>query len=178
MSERHENLSVELKNPGLIAGMGIHLGQRRPQPMDGIMNPTGLALSTKVKLKRTRPGMKVLSIQQHARDTLSWLRMRKRNRNWARLKGGLGGTGELEAAVCMCTEAAQRLDGGCAGRGYTEVWLVAGGGGCLEAGGGCRGCTEAAQEAGLEAVWLRRAAQGVGGCLVAAQVAVQGCAGG
>ncbi|GFY85895.1 hypothetical protein Acr_04g0006330 [Actinidia rufa] len=122
--------------------------------------------------------MEVLSIQQHARDTLSRLRMRKRDKNWARdhmrarLKGGLGGTGELEAVVCVCTEAAQRLDGGCAGRGCTEVWLVAGWWlrrqglprGCLEAGGGCRGCTKAAQEAGLEVVWLRRAAQGVGGC--------------
>ncbi|GFY84434.1 hypothetical protein Acr_03g0012080 [Actinidia rufa] len=127
--------------------------------------------------------MEVLSIQQHARDTLSRLRMRKRDKNWARdhmrarLKGGLGGTGELGmgcrwavSARLGCTGrsrgcaeagwwfaqagAAQRcgwwLDGGCAGRGCTEaVWRL-GGGGCLEAGGGCRGCTEAAQEAGLE----------------------------
>ncbi|GFZ10978.1 hypothetical protein Acr_22g0003760 [Actinidia rufa] len=144
--------------------------------------------------------MEVLSIQQHARDTLSRLRMRKRNKNWARdhmswgnllearLKGGLGGTGELGMGCRWAVSA--RL--GCTGRsrGCAEAgwWLrrqglhrgclEAGGGGCLEAGGGYRGCTEAAQEAGLEAVWLRRAAQGVGGCLVAAQVAVQGCAGG
>ncbi|GFY95368.1 hypothetical protein Acr_10g0007530 [Actinidia rufa] len=44
----------------------------------------GLALSTKVKLKRARPSMKVLSIQQHTYYTLSRLRMRKRDRNWAR----------------------------------------------------------------------------------------------
>ncbi|GFZ20444.1 3'-5'-exoribonuclease family protein [Actinidia rufa] len=38
---------------------------------------------------------------------------------------GLHCRGCTEAAVCVCTEAAQRLDGGCAGRGCTEVWLVA-----------------------------------------------------
>ncbi|GFY80784.1 sugar transporter protein 7 [Actinidia rufa] len=51
-------------------------------------NLTGLALFARVKLKRTRPSMKVLSIQQHARDTL-----RYHPKDWAGicvLVGGLG----------------------------------------------------------------------------------------
>ncbi|GFS44320.1 hypothetical protein Acr_00g0089690 [Actinidia rufa] len=43
---------------------------RISEPGPGEGNPTGLALSTKVKLKRTRPSMKVLSIQQHARGAV------------------------------------------------------------------------------------------------------------
>ncbi|GFZ04594.1 hypothetical protein Acr_17g0001660 [Actinidia rufa] len=117
--------------------------------------------------------MEVLSIQQHARDTL-------KHHTRARLKGGLGGTGELGMG---CRWARLRrgwmvvAQAGAAQR----VWLVAaqagaaqrlfGGWGWWLFGGwwGLQGCTEAAQEAGLEVVWLRRAAQGVGGCLVAAQ---------
>ncbi|GFS46196.1 hypothetical protein Acr_00g0100740 [Actinidia rufa] len=40
-----------------------------------------------------RPSMKVLSIQQHARDTLSSLRMKKRNWNWARSNRSLSNRG-------------------------------------------------------------------------------------
>ncbi|GFZ20883.1 hypothetical protein Acr_29g0000450 [Actinidia rufa] len=241
MSERHERPLVELKNPGLIAGMGIHLGQRSPQPMDGIMNPTGLAFSTKVKLKRTRPSMKVLSIQQHARNTLSRLRMRERNRNWARNRNHMGWDNFFEAArdwdwtgLVGAAQYQSRLDftdrgwtglyeaaQGCAGDwaawdwGWTAqaeagwwlsdcvglrrrlvtvwwlrrwaaqeaglvavaVWLLHRG--CAGAGLVAAGCAGAAQEAGLVAVWFcAGAAQEADGCLVAAQVAVQGCAGG
>ncbi|GFZ20446.1 hypothetical protein Acr_28g0011510 [Actinidia rufa] len=74
---------------------------------------------------------------------------------------------------------AQGLHRGCAGG-----WLVAAGcaGAAQRLPGGCgavaQGCTEAAQEAGLVAAGCAGATQEAGGCLVAAQVAVQGCAGG
>ncbi|GFY80897.1 hypothetical protein Acr_01g0007060 [Actinidia rufa] len=146
--------------------------------------------------------MEVLSIQQHARDTLSRLRMRKRNKNWARdhmswgnllearLKGGLGGTGELGMGCrwavsarlgCTgrsrgCTEAVWRL-------GVVAVWRLVGAVGAAQRlrrrlGWRLSGC--AGLHKGLVAVWwlrrwLHRGCAGgwVGGCLVA-----QGCTGG
>ncbi|GFS45406.1 hypothetical protein Acr_00g0095910 [Actinidia rufa] len=153
------DLSVELKNPGLIAGMGIHLGQCSPQPMDNIMNPTGLVLSTKIKLKRTRPSMKVLSIQQHARNTLSRLRMRKRNWNWARNRNHMGWGNLFEIASCWAAWLQ--------GLGWA-TWLLAGlqtvgaGGwaGCTGRGLGCTGqglgwaAWAGAGAAGGGAAWL------------------------
>ncbi|GFY91382.1 hypothetical protein Acr_07g0015780 [Actinidia rufa] len=79
--------------------------------------------------------MEVLSIQQHARDTLSRLRMRKRNKNWARdhmswgnlLEGGDGtktwARGAAQRRIWWVV-AGQRLH-----RGWTEE-----AGGCVVSG--------------------------------------------
>ncbi|GFY86369.1 hypothetical protein Acr_05g0000080 [Actinidia rufa] len=86
--------------------------------------------------------MEVLSIQQHARDTLSRLRMRKRNKNWARdhmswgnlLEGGDGtetwARGAAQRRIWWVVAGqrlggpAQRLDRG--GWWMCGVWTEAG----------------------------------------------------
>ncbi|GFS37416.1 hypothetical protein Acr_00g0051890 [Actinidia rufa] len=111
--------------------------------------------------------MEVLSIQQHARDTLSRLRMRKRDKNWARdhmkhhtrtagLRAGLHGKGLDWAARGW----------GWAARGV--CWLLAAQG-WVTAGLGCwlhrGGCTRAVQDwAARGGCWLHR-----GGCARAVQ---------
>ena len=120
------DISIELKDSGLIVGISIHLIQSSLQTLDNIMvhhkhvlysvlhrvkyltpnntiicislnkfrigfswlrflpkNLVGLVLSTNIEPKIMRPSMKVLPIQQHARDMLSQLRMRERNMNKA-----------------------------------------------------------------------------------------------
>ncbi|GFS30790.1 hypothetical protein Acr_00g0014090 [Actinidia rufa] len=107
----------------------------------------GLALSTKVKLKRTRPSMKVLSIQQHARNTLSWL-------EWGRTAG----------AVLHTTQALAWLHGAEAGlRGGVEA------AGCVAA--GLRG-QEQGLLVGLRGCWTDWAAWLLSGLHMA-----QGCTG-
>ncbi|GFY81018.1 hypothetical protein Acr_01g0008270 [Actinidia rufa] len=115
--------------------------------------------------------MEILSIQQHARDTLSRLRMRKRDKNWARdhmkhhtrtagLRAGLHGQGLDWAArgwgwaargVCWLL-AAQGWAAAQAGLLAAQGWLHKG---CV--GLGCTG-------------WLRKGCAGLG-CLD------KGCAG-
>ncbi|GFS40447.1 hypothetical protein Acr_00g0068590 [Actinidia rufa] len=114
----------------------------------------GLALSTRVKLKRARPSMEVLSIQQHARDTLSQLRMRKRDKNWARdhmrLRGlwaGLHGQG-LDWAARGWGWAARGVCWLLAAQGWVTAGL-----GCWLHKGGCTRCLLAVGCAGLGDCW-------------------------
>ncbi|PSS07314.1 Omega-lycotoxin-Gsp2671f like [Actinidia chinensis var. chinensis] len=111
----------------------------------------GLALSTKVKLKRTRPSMKILSIQQHARDTLSRLRMRKRNRNWIRNQNHMGWGNLFEG----CTVQRQ---------GYVAAGLRG------QEQGNCRGCTVQRQGCVVRSrgCWWW-------GCVAAGQTGLRGC---
>ncbi|GFS41728.1 hypothetical protein Acr_00g0076110 [Actinidia rufa] len=86
----------------------------------------GLALSTKVKLKQTRPSMKVLSIQKHTRDMLSPLRTRKRDMNWARDHKGWGFILKMSYEWATIIRAIQLQEGLSAQGGVTAD------GGCIE----------------------------------------------
>ncbi|GFY95258.1 hypothetical protein Acr_10g0006430 [Actinidia rufa] len=113
--------------------------------------------------------MKVLSIQQHARLHGTGAGLHGQRLGWwlsncvglhRGCAGGLHRRLGWWLWLSGCAGAAQE-----AGLVVVAVWLR-------------RGCTEAAQEAGLVTAGCAGATQEAGGCLVAAQVAVQGCAGG
>ncbi|GFZ16086.1 hypothetical protein Acr_25g0004950 [Actinidia rufa] len=80
--------------------------------------------------------MKVLSIQQHARNTLSRLRMRKRNRNWAQNRNHMGWGNLFDIILGL--------------RGY---WLLAARAGLHRAGAGL-GCVAAGWTADYRGFWL------------------------
>ncbi|GFZ14589.1 hypothetical protein Acr_24g0007790 [Actinidia rufa] len=107
-------------------------------PVQNIMK-AGLAFTTKIEPKRTRPSMKVLPFQQHARDMLSRLRMRERSRSRAQSIGatslvgagtaqGYGGAAAKTARVWWLLLRVEKAEGG------EDVYGAAGG--CCE---GCVG---------------------------------------
>ncbi|GFY87423.1 hypothetical protein Acr_05g0010620 [Actinidia rufa] len=114
--------------------------------------------------------MEVLSIQQHARDTLSRLRMKKRNVSWVLNHMGWGNLLEAGAAYGMAMVGVWWCKGWGLHRGYSLV----GAGQRLQFGGlhrDCVGCTE---------VWLVvDDCIGATGCLLckAAQGLALGCVG-
>ncbi|GFZ07224.1 heme binding protein [Actinidia rufa] len=151
------DLSVELKNPGLIAGMGIHLGQRSPQPMDGIMIQQVLVPFPESNgscvfhqgLHGTGAGLHGQRLGWWLSDCVGLHRrlgccaggLHRRLGWWLWLSGCAGAAQRLRRRLGWWLLVAQGLHRGCAGgwvggcwlrRGYAGGWWLSGGcaGGC------------------------------------------------
>ncbi|GFZ11548.1 hypothetical protein Acr_22g0009460 [Actinidia rufa] len=98
------DLSVELKNLGLIAGMGIHLGQRSPQPMDSIMD---IILGARLKGGLGCTGGLGMGCK-----------VGRESKGWA-VGAGAGAAGSGAWGLLAAQELAARAEaaGGCTGRG-------------------------------------------------------------